>query len=47
VADLRIEVDDGTLKDAKMRTVEEGTSVNALLRGTSKDTSSGGGSRRR
>ena len=30
MADLMIEVDDGTLKDARMRTFEEDTSVNAL-----------------
>ena len=32
MADPTIEVDDGTSKDARMRTLEEGTSVNALLR---------------
>jgi hypothetical protein len=43
VADPTIEVDDGTSKDARMRTLEEGTSVNALLEGTSKATPSGAG----
>lgn len=33
MAELTIAVDNGTLKDARMRTLEEGTSVNALLRG--------------
>jgi hypothetical protein len=33
MADSTIAVDDGTLKKARMRALEEGTSVNAVLRG--------------
>jgi hypothetical protein len=44
VADPMIEVDDGTLKDTRMHSLEEGTSVNALLRGCLKGYAIGGGS---
>ena len=42
MADLTVAVDDGTLKKARMRTLEEGTSVNAVLRGYFKGYSSRG-----
>lgn len=47
MADPTIDVDDGTWKDARMRTLEEGTSVNALLRGYFEGYAIRGGSRPR
>ena len=47
MADPTIEVDDGTSKDARMRTLEEGTSVNALLREHFEGYAIGSGSRLR
>jgi hypothetical protein len=47
VADLTIEDDDGTLKNARMRTLEESTPVNAVLQGYSKGYAIRSGSRLR